>query len=148
MINKGDSGQNITNDLKPGYPILITGTNVGHGVTSIEKEEASVVAVGTTFIDNVYKVDTFTRLDNNTGKFSCRVKTGSNIAGVAATAGVSTSTIGRFSWGVLQSKDIRSNGVGIAVTGNILSSGISTFPTIQRREFGLRSNGALRKDLG
>ena len=42
----------------------------------------------------------------------------------------------------------RSTGVGIAVTGNYLASGISTFPTIQRRGFGIRSNGALRKDLG
>ena len=63
-------------------------------------------------------------------------------------AGINTGGIGRYSWGVLESKDTRANGIGIAVTGNILSSGISTFPTIQRRGYGIRSNGALRKDLG
>ena len=121
---------------------------MGHGVTSIDFEESSVVSIGTTFIDNVYKVLHYNRFDNNTGIITCRVKTGSNVAGVAATAGINTGGIGRFSWGVLEYTDSRTTGVGIAVTGNILSSGISTFPTIQRRGFGIRSNGALRKDLG
>jgi hypothetical protein len=29
-----------------------------------------------------------------------------------------------------------------------VDAGLSTFPTIQRRGFGLRDNGSLRKDLG
>ena len=148
MINKGADGQNITTQLKVGYPVYISGTNVGHGVTSIDGHESSIVSIGTTFIDNIYKVHSFTRFDNNSGKFSCRVKTGSNVGFASAYAGIHTGGIGRYSWGVLESKDTRANGIGIAVTGNILSSGISTFPTIQRRGYGIRSNGALRKDLG
>jgi len=148
MINKGADGQNITADLKVGYPIYISDTNVGHGVTSIDGHENSIVSIGTTFIDNIYKVHSFTRFDNNSGKFSVRVKTGSNVGFASAYAGINTGGIGRYSWGVLESTDTRSGGIGIAVTGNILSSGISTFPTIQRRGYGIRSNGALRKDLG
>ena len=135
--------------MKAGYPIYISGTNVGHGVTSIDGHESSIVSIGTTFIDNVYKVTEYNRIDNNSGIITCQIKVGSNVAGIATSAGVSTSRIGRFSWGALEYTDTRtSDGVGIAVTGNILASGISTFPTIQRRGFGIRSNGALRKDLG
>ena len=148
MINKGADGQNITTQLKVGYPVYISGTNVGHGVTSIDGHESSIVSIGTTFIDNIYKVHSFTRFDNNSGKFSVRVKTGSNVGFASAYAGINTGGIGRYSWGVLEYTDTRSNGIGIAVTGNILSSGITTFPTIQRRGYGIRSNGALRKDLG
>ena len=99
----------------------------------------------------------YDRIDNNIGIITCRVKTGSNVAGIATSipagstvAGINTDgyDLGRFSWGVLEYTDTRTTGVGIAVTGNILASGISTFPTIQRRGFGIRSNGALRKDLG
>ena len=152
-IAKGDSGQNITTKLTAGYPVYIYDTNVGHGVTSIDGSESSVVGIGTTFIDNVYNVHSFAKFDNNSGKIVCRVKTGSNIAGIAATdatsvTGITTNPLGKFTWGVLEYTDTRtSGGVGVAVTGN-LSSGISTFPTIQRRGFGIRSNGALRKDLG
>ena len=148
MINKGADGQNITTQLKVGYPVYISGTNVGHGVTSIDGHESSIVSIGTTFIDNIYKVHSFTRFDDNSGKFSCRVKTGSNVGFASAYAGINTGGIGRYSWGVLESNNTRTNGIGIAVTGNILSSGITTFPTIQRRGYGIRSNGALRKDLG
>ena len=40
------------------------------------------------------------------------------------------------------------NPISIGVTGMTLNSGLSTYPTIQRRDFGLRDSGALRKDLG
>ena len=154
MMNKGAGGQDIKDDLKSGMPIYVSGTNVGHGVTSIDTHENSIVSIGTTFIDNIYKVHYFERIDENHGFATCRVKTGSNIVGIASTS-TRTGTswhgdIGKYSWGVLEMVDpqVRSNGIGIAVTGNILSSGISTFPTVQRRGFGIRSNGALRKDLG
>ena len=87
-------------------------------------------------------------------KYETLEKTGSNIVGIASTSTrtgtYSHGDIGKYSWGVLEmvAPQVRSNGIGIAVTGNTLSSGISTFPTVQRRGFGIRSNGALRKDLG
>jgi len=45
-------------------------------------------------------------------------------------------------------KATRLSPVGVAVTGNYLNVGLSSFPTIQRRSYGIRSSGALRKDLG
>ena len=59
---------------------------------------------------------------------------------------------GKFSWGYLfnnTSSINRGNPIAIGVTGNTVISGeglgISTFPTIQRRVFGIRNTGALRK---
>jgi hypothetical protein len=45
----------------------------------------------------------------------------------------------------LYNYDARTNPVSIAVTGLTVDSGLSTFPTIQRRTFGLRNSGAIRK---
>ena len=38
-----------------GYPILVTGTKVGNGLTSINGVNASTVGIGTTFVDNLYR---------------------------------------------------------------------------------------------
>ena len=43
-------------DLLVGYPVFIHDTQIGDGVISIDADDASVVGVGTTFLDNVYKV--------------------------------------------------------------------------------------------
>ena len=162
QISNGDSGQNIENTgdnaLKIGYPINITGTTVGpvaFGVTSIDGHENSVVGIGTSMLDNVYKVLHFTKFNNQTGIITCRIQTAAHIPGIAATSGISTGDIGRFSWGALEfdnanvdGKATRLSPVGVAVTGNYLNVGLSSFPTIQRRSYGIRSSGALRKDLG
>ena len=55
---------------------------------------------------------------------------------------------GRFSWGRLSGFERATSPIGVAVTGNTVNSGLTTFPTLQRRDFGLRDTGALRKDLG
>ena len=155
-LHEDDTSQQINDTLKVGYPVYISDTKVGHGITSIDGHESSIVSIGTTFLDNVYNVFQYSRsgtTPNTVGLITCRVKTGSNVVGIATTSSKTGTSwhgdIGKFSWGALEYTDPRTiNGVGIAVTGNILASGISTFPTIQRRGFGIRSNGALRKDLG
>ena len=60
--------------------------------------------------------------------------------------------LGKFSFGVLTPSSgnfVRNNPIAITVTGNTVISGeglgISTFPTIQRRKFGQRNTGAIRK---
>ena len=72
--------------------------------------------------------------------------TGVNTTGIDTSVGLGTA-IGGFSWGRL-SRFTRLNPVSIGVTGKIHYSGISSYPTFQRRDFGLRDTGALRKDLG
>ena len=60
---------------------------------------------------------------------------------------------GKFSFGYLQGASsgnvVRNNPVAIGVTGNTVGIttgvGISTFPTIQRRGFGIRDGGALKR---
>ena len=147
----------LNNDLKAGYPIYIHGTNVGNGVTSINTVDTSVVGIGTSRIDNIYIVDGYHPFGNpaNSGIITCNIKSNTtmtdfgtaNAAGFVATATTTTPDIGRFTWGLLQGSS-RSSTVSIGVTGLTIDAGLSTFPTIQRRGFGLRDSGALRKDLG
>ena len=65
------------NKLKVGYPILVTGTKVGSGLTSINGVNASVVGIGTTFVDNIYIVKTIAT-NAALGEIVCDVHTNSN----------------------------------------------------------------------
>ena len=56
MTNNPNS---VLTDLKVGYPIYISGTQVGHGVTSVVSDNGTVVATGTTCVDNIYFVNAF-----------------------------------------------------------------------------------------
>ena len=72
--------------------------------------------------------------------------TGVNTTGVVTSTG---SISGRFSWGRLTGGGVvrSANPISIGVTGKTLYLVFQLFPTIQRRDFGLRDTGALRKDL-
>jgi len=134
------------NDLQVGYPILVYNTTVGTGVTSVDSENSSVVGIGTNFLDNVYIVSSKTNTGPN-AEIICNIKTDSNIVGIATT-GSTTLPLGNISWGRLYNDSqgfIRTNPISIGVTGLIVDSGLSTFPTIQRRTFGLRDSGGIRK---
>ena len=133
-------------------PIYISETGVGHGVTSIDRGgNTTIVGIGTTFADNVYKVHEITR-NNFVGVITCNVHSGINTAGIPdnvnSITGVTTVFGGKFSWGKLSGFERSSSGIGIAVTGLTVNTGLTSFPTIQRRGYGLRDSGSLRKDLG
>ena len=129
--------------LKVGYPIVIFGTKVGHGVTSVVTDNNTVVATGTTCLDNIYFINDY---NSGVGIITCNIHTGVNTTGInGATVGFGT---GGFSWGRLSGFSRGSNPVSIGVTGLTIDSGLTTYPSIQRRDFGLRDNGSLRKDLG
>ncbi len=138
----GNPGATLT-DLKVGYPIYIFDTQVGHGVTSVYGDGA-VVSTGTTCVDNIYFVDEF---NAGVGIITCNIMTGVNTTGIDTSVGLGTA-IGGFSWGRLTNFNRSANPISIGVTGKTHYSGISSYPTIQRRDFGLRDSGALRKDLG
>ena len=123
------------NNLVVGYPIYIFNTSVGNGVTSIVSNDSSVVGIGTTFLDNIYYVS---GKDTTSGIITCNVHSQSSIVGIATTGNV-----GKFSWGRLSNISRSSNPVSIAVSGNIVNSGLTTFPTIQRRKYGLRDTGSI-----
>ena len=130
-------------DLQAGYPIYIFDTQIGHGVTSVNSSNAAVVGVGTTCLDNVYIVSAF---NSGVGIITCNVDTGITSTGISTSVGIG-SAVGGFSWGRLSGFTRSTSPVSIGVTGRI-ASGLSTYPTIQRRDYGLRSTGAARKDLG
>ena len=150
-------GEN-TNDLVVGYPIMITDTTVGTGITSVDTHNSSIVGIGTTFLDNIYIVHDRVATGSENGEITCNILNGTTtgIPGVGMTGfynvsetGVTTS-LGRLSWGRLYNATRSDNPISIGVTGLTINSGLTTFPTIQRKHYsqaslrGLRSSGAIR----
>lgn len=132
--------------LSTGYPIYIYDTQIGSGVTSIDDSNSAVVGIGTNFLDNVYYVSSWS---NNTGAgttigiITCNVDSNSNIVGLGTT-GSTLNPVGKYSWGLLEGGTRSTNPISIGVTGNTVS-GLTTYPTIQRRGIGIRKTGALPK---
>ena len=132
-------------DLNIGYPIYIFDTQVGNGVTSVANNDLSIVGVGTTFVDNIYFIQELSSV-GAAGSIVCYVDSGTSVVGVATTSN-SDNPVGKFSWGRLAGISRATSPVSIAVTGNVVDVGLTTFPTIQRRGVGLRDSGALPKRL-
>ena len=136
----------FTGGLSIGYPIYIYDTQIGSGVTSIDDSNSAVVGIGTTFLDNVYYVSAISN-NNEIGIITCNVDSNSNIVGLGTTGNI-LNPVGKYSWGRFSegsSTVIRgTNPISIGVTGNTVS-GLTTYPTIQRRGIGIRKTGALPK---
>ena len=144
LLNNKNS---VIGDIQTGYPIYIFGTQVGHGVTSIVNSNAATVATGTTCLDNIYHISAFHPVSAQVGIITCNVDSGINSTGINTSVGIG-SAIGGFSWGRLSGFTRSGNPIAIGVTGLTIDAGLSTYPTIQRRDYGLRDTGGLRKDLG
>ena len=133
--------------LSTGYPIYIYDTTIGSGVTSIDNSNSEVVGIGTTFLDNVYYVSAWS--NDNTGDgpqigiITCNVDSNSNIVGLGTTGNI-LNPVGKYSWGRFFGGTRSENPISIGVTGNTVS-GLTTYPTIQRRGIGIRKTGALPK---
>jgi len=149
------------NQLQVGYPILIKDTKVGNGLTSVNPGNSSVVGIGTTFLDNIYIVNSITT-DGSKATITCNVHTNSAslVSGIDeegfydGIVGLTT-TLGTLSWGRLYGNDTTrsSNPISIGVTGLTINTGLTTFPTIQRKSYdkvgerGHRSSGSIRAIL-
>jgi len=143
FLQRKDPSLNFS-ELLVNYPIYIRDTNVGNGITSVDFVNSDVIGISTNFVDNIYRIHSITR-DADRAFIICNIESGSNIVGIATT-GTREYPIGKFSWGKLGSITRNlTNPVSIGVTGLIIDSGLSTFPTAQRRGFGLRDLGAIRK---
>jgi hypothetical protein len=129
---------NSPNILQSGYPILIKNTTVGSGVISVNNSDSEVVAIGTNFLDNIYYVSEVSS-NGSVGIVTC------NIDSSTSTAGLSTNGlyVGEFSWGRLATITRSTSPISIGVTGKTFNVGLSTFPSIQRRDDGLRQTGAI-----
>ena len=128
--------------LSTGYPIYIYDTQIGSGVTSIDNSNSAVVGIGTTFLDNVYYVSDWSN-SSTVGILTCNVDSGSPIVGLGTTGSI-LNPVGKYSWGLLEGGTRSTNPISIGVTGNTVS-GLTTYPTIQRRGIGIRKTGALPK---
>ena len=137
-----------------GYPVLIKDTTVGNGIVSVDTHNSSIVGIGTTFLDNVYKVHAIST-NGEDGVITCNVQNSSNVSiaetGFHYPTGIGTSkSLGRLSWGRLYNATRSTSPISIGVTGLTVNSGLNTFPTIQRKNYtaaslrGLRSTGAIR----
>ena len=153
--------------LEVGFPILITDTKVGHGLTSVNPTDAHVVGIGTTFLDNVYIVNSVDySIGGAKGTVICHVhsNSASSINGIDEEGffeenKASTTSLGKLSWGRLYGSDSgndlqrSSNPISIGVTGLTVDAGLSTFPTIQRKNYdgvgetGHRNSGSIRAEL-
>ena len=134
--------------LTTGYPIYIYDTQVGGGVTSINNSDSEVVGIGTTCVDNVYYISEWTYSSLNArysvGILTCNIDSNTNTTSIVG-AGDTSNPIGKYSWGRLSGGTRSLSPISIGVTGNIVS-GLSTYPTIQRRGgINLRQTGALPK---
>jgi hypothetical protein len=130
------------NILQSGYPILIKNTAVGSGVISVDNSDSEVVAIGTNFLDNIYYVSQVSS-NGSIGIVTC------NIDSSTSTAGLSTNGlyVGEFSWGRLSTITRSTSPISIGVTGKTVDVGLSTFPSIQRRDDGLRETGAIDEKI-
>ena len=155
--NNGELVDESVTKLKVGYPILVTDTSVGTGLTSVNGHNNSVVGIGTQFLDNIYVVRSFSNKDSNNGEIVCDVKNNSNTSGINSTGfynGTQGQTIplGLINWGRIYGNDLNrsSNPISIGVTGLTVDVGLTTFPTIQRKNYvitsvrGVRSSGSIR----
>ena len=155
--NNGKLENETVTKLKVGYPILVTDTSVGTGVTSVNGHNNSVVGIGIQFLDNIYIVRSISNKNSNDGEIVCDIKNNSNTSGITSTGfynGVQGQSIplGLINWGRLYGNDLNrsSNPISIGVTGLTVDVGLTTFPTIQRKNYvitsvrGVRSSGSIR----
>ena len=130
--------------LTTGYYFTVSGSNLGYGVTS-ENRDSSIVGVGTTALDNIYEVSHhvgITTIGFGTDQTEvatrvfCKVTSWNglenNVGYSTLGQGLSQSFVGDYSWGRLQLTDRQ---VSQAYTVNTTNgvTGIKTGPQIKRK---------------
>ena len=133
--------------LKAGYPISIFDTSIGTGVTSVYESGNGAVGIGTTFLDNIYRLVYDPAYTGTLGIITCNIASETGLSGLS-TSGEKYSPVGAFSWGRLYQKSgsltRATNPIGIALSNYTVNSGLTTFPTLQRRDEGMRDSGAIK----
>ena len=81
------------------------------------------------------------------GIITCNIASETGLSGLS-TSGEKYSPVGAFSWGRLYQKSgsltRATNPIGIALSNYTVNSGLTTFPTLQRRDEGMRDSGAIK----
>jgi len=139
----------------PSFPLMVVGnplyvydTEVGHGLTSMDTTGTTEVGIGTTFADNIYTIAAFSKTgvapNEVTGIITCIIKSDTNVSGLH-TMGIGTMPVGKYSSGKISGFTRSSNPISIGISGYTINSGLTTFPTLQRRSGGdsLEATGAI-----
>ena len=93
FLDQAGFGNIVRSGIQTGYYFVVTNSVVGNGLTSINTD-ASVIGVGTTFIDNVYRADSVVTSSSGI------VTVFSNVQSLAGLGTTSLSPkIGNYSWG-------------------------------------------------
>ena len=136
--------------LVQGYRVLVLDTGVGTGLTTLVGSATSVgigttnvIGMSTDKLDNIYEAY-YTQYSGTVGILTCQVDPDTNIVGVATT-GTYLEPAGKIVWGRISNITRDSDPIEIAVDGNSFEVGMTTYPTFQRRDAGLRSTGALSR---
>lgn len=128
--------------LQVGYPIYVNNTTVGNGIVSIDQSNSDIVGVSTVAVDNIYYIHS---IDTIQGIIKCNILSSTNTVGLSTYSFVDY--VGYLNWGKISGfSRLSPNKLSFTVKGNTVS-GLSTYPTIQRRGYGLRSNGAIKKSI-
>ena len=128
--------------LSTGYPIFIYNTSVGSGVTSIDTNNNSIVGIGTSHLDNIYTIHNLyiNPSDGTKATITCNINSNTSVVGIATTGNY----VGSFSWGRLSGFSRSLSPISIAATGLTVDVGLTTFASIQRRNYGIRDSGGLK----
>ena len=127
--------QNAFQPISIGNPVYIYGTQVGSGLTSMDVTNTNSVGIGTSFADNIYTVAEIGYEGNDPNKIgiiTCVIKSDTNVVGLASTS-TSISPVGYYSVGKLSNFTRSSSPISLSVTGLTIDSGLTTFPSLQRR---------------
>ena len=136
--------------LVTGFRVLVYDTGVGTGVTTLVGSATSVgigttntIGISTDNINNIYEVY-YSQYSGTAGILTCFVDPATNIVGIATT-GTYLEPAGRFVWGRIFNVSRDPDPISVVVDGNEFEVGLTTYPTFQRRNVGLRDTGALSR---
>ena len=136
--------------LVQGYRVLVFDTGVGTGLTTLVGSATSVgigttniIGISTDKLDNIYEAY-YTQFSGTVGILTCQVDPDTNTVGVATT-GSYLEPAGKIVWGRISNITRSDDPIEVSVDGNSFEVGMTTYPTIQRRDAGLRSTGALSR---
>ena len=144
--------------LLANMPIYISGTTNkctidaagGKVTTSVGSAWNSTVSIGTTMFDNIYNI-TSIGSNGSTRTITCNVLGSGSFTTLNGTV---LNPLGSYSIGILNNPDgsggfhplTRKNAVAINIAGftNTEPTGLSTYPTVSRRNVGLRTTGSIQ----
>ena len=139
-------------ELVRGYRILAYDTAVGTGLTTLVGAALStgigtdnVIGISTDNLNNIYEVY-YSQFNGTAGIITCYIDPATNYVGIGTT-GDYQNPAGKFTWGRITGFTRGSNQADIVSDGNHFDVGLTTYPTFQRRNTGLRDTGALKKSL-